>query len=115
MQFSTARHTRETRTMTYVIAEPCIGTKDTACVDACPVDCIHPKKDSPAHAEEEMLYIDPVECIDCGACVPVCPVSAIFALDDLPEKWASFTAVSYTHLRAHETGRNLVCRLLLEK
>ena len=71
--------------MTYVIAEPCIGTKDTACVDACPVDCIHPKKDSPAHAEEEMLYIDPVECIDCGACVPVCPVSAIFALDDLPE------------------------------
>jgi ferredoxin len=34
-----------------------------------------------------MLYIDPVECIDCGACVPVCPVSAIFALDDLPEKW----------------------------
>jgi NAD-dependent dihydropyrimidine dehydrogenase PreA subunit len=77
--------------MTYVIAEPCIGTKDTACVDACPVDCIHPKKDDPKHATEEMLYIDPVECIDCGACVPVCPVSAIFALDDLPEKWSSFT------------------------
>jgi len=77
--------------MAYVIAEPCIGTKDTACVDACPVDCIHPKKDSPAYAEEEMLYIDPVECIDCGACVPVCPVSAIFALDDLPEKWKHFT------------------------
>ena len=77
--------------MTYVIAEPCIGTKDTACVDACPVDCIHPKKDEPAHATEELLYIDPVECIDCGACVPVCPVSAIFALDDLPEKWKEFT------------------------
>ena len=78
--------------MTYVIAEPCIGTKDTACVDACPVDCIHPKKDEPAYATEELLYIDPVECIDCGACVPVCPVSAIFALDDLPEKWNDFTA-----------------------
>jgi NAD-dependent dihydropyrimidine dehydrogenase PreA subunit len=76
--------------MAYVIAEPCIGTKDTACVDACPVDCIHPKKDDPKHAEAELLYIDPVECIDCGACVPVCPVSAIFALDDLPEKWADF-------------------------
>jgi ferredoxin len=38
-----------------------------------------------------MLYIDPVECIDCGACVPVCPVSAIFPLDDLPEKWKAFT------------------------
>ena len=73
--------------MAYVIAEPCINTKDTACVDACPVDCIHPKKDSEKYAAEEMLYIDPVECIDCGACVPVCPVSAIFALDDLPEKW----------------------------
>ena len=42
-------------------------------------------------AEAEMLYIDPVECIDCGACVPVCPVSAIFAQDDLPDKWAGFT------------------------
>jgi len=77
--------------MAYVIAEPCIGTKDTACVDACPVDCIHPKKDSDKYATEEMLYIDPVECIDCGACVPVCPVSAIFALDDLPEKWKEYT------------------------
>src|ERR1022692_4450905 len=77
--------------MAYVIAEPCIGTKDTACVDACPVDCIHPKKDEPAYETAELLYIDPVECIDCGACVPVCPVSAIFALDDLPEKWAEFT------------------------
>ena len=79
--------------MTYVIAEPCIGVKDTACVDACPVDCIHPKKGTtyddgrPSFDEVSQLYIDPIECIDCGACVPVCPVSAIFALDDLPEKW----------------------------
>ncbi len=77
--------------MAYIIAEPCINTKDTACVDACPVDCIHPKKDEPEFEKEEMLYIDPEECIDCGACVPVCPVEAIFALDDLPEKWAQFT------------------------
>ena len=64
--------------MAYVIAEPCINTKDTACVDVCPVDCIHPRKDEANFAEVPMLYIDPVECIDCGACVPVCPVSAIF-------------------------------------
>jgi len=76
--------------MAYVITEPCIGTKDAACIDACQVDCIHPKKDEPNFAELNMIYIDPVECIDCGACVPVCPVSAIFALDDLPEKWSSF-------------------------
>jgi NAD-dependent dihydropyrimidine dehydrogenase PreA subunit len=83
--------------MAYVIAEPCIGTKDTACVDACPVDCIHPKKDEAAHAESEQLFIDPVECIDCGACVPVCPVSAIYAADDLPEKWAAFAEKNAAH------------------
>src|SRR5260370_26311168 len=77
--------------MAYVIAEPCIGTKDMVCGDACPVDCIHPKKDEAGYADHNMSYIDPVECIDCGGCVPVCPVSAIFALDDLPEKWADFT------------------------
>ena len=71
--------------MAYVIAEPCIGTKDTACVDVCPVDCIHPKKDETNFDQVEQLYIEPDECIDCGACVPACPVSAIFALEDLPE------------------------------
>src|SRR5579885_2186768 len=61
--------------MAYVIAEPCIGTKDTACVDVCPVDCIHPRKDEPGFDNEKQLYINPAECIDCGACVPVCPVT----------------------------------------
>ena len=89
--------------MAFVIAEPCIGVKDTACVDACPVDCIHPKKDAvyedgrPGFNDVEQLYIDPVECIDCGACVPVCPVSAIFALDDLPEKWQRFTEINASY------------------
>lgn len=78
--------------MAYVIAEPCIGTKDTACVDSCPVDCIHPRKDEPAYDSEEMLHIHPVECIDCGECVPVCPVSAIFPADELPDRWAEYTA-----------------------
>ena len=76
--------------MTYIIAEPCIGTKDTACVDACPGDCIHPRKDEAEFETEEMLYIDPDECIDCGACVPVCPVSAIFEADELPDQWEEF-------------------------
>jgi NAD-dependent dihydropyrimidine dehydrogenase PreA subunit len=87
---------RSIKSVAYIIAEPCIGTKDTACVDACPVDCIHPKKDAkyedgrPGFEQVDQLFIDPVECIDCGACVPVCPVSAIFALDDLPEKWQAY-------------------------
>ena len=53
--------------MAYVITEPCIGTKDSACVDVCPVDCIHPRKDEPAFESAKMLYIHPDECIDCGA------------------------------------------------
>jgi NAD-dependent dihydropyrimidine dehydrogenase PreA subunit len=80
--------------MAYVIAEPCIGTKDTACVDVCPVDCIHPRKDEPEYEKVTQLYINPTECIDCGACVPVCPVTAIFALEDLPEKWQSYPPVN---------------------
>ena len=80
--------------MAYVIAEPCIGTKDSACVDVCPVDCIHPRKDESDFESEKQLYINPEECIDCGACVPVCPVTAIFALEDLPEKWSGYTAIN---------------------
>ena len=69
----------------------------TLCLDACPVDCIHPKKDEADHGTAEQLFIDPVECIDCGACVPACPVSAIFAQDDVPEKWAHFTQKNAEH------------------
>jgi ferredoxin len=61
-------------------------------VDACPVDCIHPTKDEAEYEEAELLYIDPDECIDCGACVPACPVEAIFEESEVPEKWADFTA-----------------------
>lgn len=80
--------------LAYIICEPCIGTKDSACVDVCPVDCIHPRKDEPEFEAAEMLYIHPDECIDCGACVPACPVEAIFALDETPEKWKNFIPVN---------------------
>ncbi|HEY6466195.1 MAG TPA: ferredoxin family protein [Candidatus Acidoferrales bacterium] len=80
--------------MTMVITEPCIGVKDTACVDVCPVDCIHPRKDESEFADAPQLYIDPAECIDCGACVPVCPVSAIYFEADVPNKWERFKEVN---------------------
>ena len=76
--------------MAYSICEPCVGTKDTACVDVCPVDCIHPRKDEEEFEAETMLYIHPEECIDCGACVPECPVEAIFEEDDVPAKWGEY-------------------------
>ncbi|HZU32778.1 MAG TPA: ferredoxin family protein [Candidatus Angelobacter sp.] len=86
--------------MAYVIAEPCIGTKDTACVDACPVDCIHPRKDTNSFAVAQQLFIDAETCICCAACVPVCPVSAIYAEEDLPEKWRHFTQLNADHFRS---------------
>jgi NAD-dependent dihydropyrimidine dehydrogenase PreA subunit len=80
--------------MSYYITDPCIGTKDTACVDVCPVDCIHPRKDEEAFPAATILFIDPVECIDCGACVPACPVQAIYAADDLPESQRAFVQIN---------------------
>jgi ferredoxin len=81
--------------MAYIITDTC--TKDELCVQACPVDCIHPKGDEAGFAETPQLYVNPNDCIDCGACVPVCPVSAIFTLDDLPEKWAGFAQKNADH------------------
>ena len=72
--------------MTYVIVEACIGVKDRACVDVCPVDCIY--------EGEDQLYIHPDECIDCGACESVCPVSAIFPEDAVPDKWKNYTEIN---------------------
>lgn len=70
--------------MTYVIAEPCVDVLDRACIEECPVDCIY--------EGERALYIHPDECVDCGACEPVCPVEAIFYEDDVPEKWHAYIA-----------------------
>jgi NAD-dependent dihydropyrimidine dehydrogenase PreA subunit len=69
--------------VTYVIALPCVDVKDRACVDECPVDCIYEGPRS--------LYIHPDECVDCGACEPVCPVEAIFYEDDVPPQWKEYT------------------------
>jgi len=68
--------------VTYVIAEPCVDLLDKACIEECPVDCIY--------EGSRMLYIHPDECVDCGACEPVCPVEAIFYEDDLPDKWREY-------------------------
>jgi ferredoxin len=80
--------------MSHYITEPCIGTKDTACVDVCPVDCIHPRPEAADFAAAEMLYIDPATCIDCGLCVDECPVQAIFPEDDLPEAWQGYAEIN---------------------
>lgn len=70
--------------MVYVIGLPCVDVKDLACVDECPVDCIY--------VGGRSLYIHPEECVDCGACEPVCPVVAIYYEDDLPEPLQPYLA-----------------------
>ena len=68
--------------MPFIVTEPCIKCKYTDCVDVCPVACFH--------EGENMLVIDPEECIDCGVCVDECPVTAIFSEDEVPEKWNDY-------------------------
>ena len=79
--------------MTYIIAEPCIGVKDRACVDVCPVECIYDG--------EDQLYIKPEECIDCAACEPECPVTAIFEESAGPEQWKAFIPKNYDYFVQH--------------
>jgi NAD-dependent dihydropyrimidine dehydrogenase PreA subunit len=79
------------RPVTYVIALPCVDLKDRACIDECPVDCIY--------EGDRMLYIHPDECVDCGACEPVCPVEAIYYEDDVPQQWAEYYTANVEFFR----------------
>jgi ferredoxin len=79
---------QEKQIMAYVITDTCI--KDELCVDVCPTDCIHPKKDEPQFEAATQVYVDPEGCIDCGACVPVCTSDSIFVADELPEEKKEF-------------------------
>jgi len=72
--------------VTYVIAQPCVDVKDKGCIEECPVDCIY--------EGNRMLYIQPDECVDCGACEPVCPVEAIYYEDDVPSQWSEFSKIN---------------------
>jgi ferredoxin len=68
--------------MAFVVCEPCRDCKYTDCVAVCPCECFY--------QDDKMLYIDPLECIDCEACVPECPVEAIFPERNVPEQWTSY-------------------------
>lgn len=91
---------RKQQIMAYIIAQPCIGVKDAACVTVCPVDCIHPTKSEAAFEAAELLYIDPGTCIDCGLCVDECPVKAIFPQEDLPLEWNDFIQRNADYFKA---------------
>lgn len=89
--------------MTFTITQPCIDTMDQSCVEVCPVDCIHFDE-----GDDRMLYIDPVECIDCGACQPACPVSAIFPEADVPEDQKQFLELNPMWFQDKAAARAIV-------
>lgn len=84
--------------MPYVIGSPCIDVTDRSCIEECPVDCIY--------EGERKLYINPTECIDCGACEPVCPVEAISQDRRIPEEDAEFVEDNRRFFTAVLPGRD---------
>lgn len=72
--------------MTIVVTDNCRLCRFTECVAVCPVACFH--------ADEEMVYVDNDNCIDCRACIPVCPVKAIFEEDDLPAEMKGWVEIN---------------------
>ena len=76
--------------MSHVIGEACLGEVYAACVDVCPVECIHPGD----YQNQKMMIIDPDVCIQCGNCEPACPVTAIFTEETIPEKWKHYLQVN---------------------
>lgn len=89
--------------MAFVVTSNCQRCRFTDCVDVCPVDCFH--------ADADMLYIDPEECIDCGACVPECPVEAIYDENQLPDNLQEWVAINAEKSKSlpviNETGSPL--------
>jgi len=92
--------------MTYTITTPCLDVQDQACVEVCPVDCIHFDE-----GKDRMLYINPDECIDCGACEPACPVTAIFAEDDVPGDQEAYKEINVLWYSDKEAARAKVAEL----
>lgn len=86
--------------MPFVIAAPCVA--DYSCLEVCPVDCIGPGPEDSRFEDAEQLYIDPKRCIDCGICVDVCPVSAIYSAESLPPKWAHYAEVNRSYFLQSE-------------
>ena len=72
--------------MAHVVTEPCANCKYTDCVVVCPMECFY--------GDDRQLYIDPDDCIDCGACVPECPVEAIFLDVEVPAKWSGYVGLN---------------------
>jgi ferredoxin len=88
--------------MAFVVCEPCHDCKYTDCVVVCPCDCFY--------QDENMLYIDPLDCIDCQACVGECPVEAIYHEAEVPGEWTH-----YVQINAERSQALMKCGHITEK
>ncbi len=82
--------------MAHVVTEPCLNCKYTDCVVVCPCECFY--------GDAAQLYIDPDDCIDCGACIPECPVEAIFLDLEVPSKWSGYIQINADRVKALKPG-----------
>jgi NAD-dependent dihydropyrimidine dehydrogenase PreA subunit len=87
--------------LTYVITEACLQEKNKSCVDVCPVDCIYDESDE----LDRMMYINPDECIDCGACESACPVTAIYEESAVPDAWQDYIALNQQWFEDRDAAR----------
>jgi ferredoxin len=79
--------------MPYVVTDNCKDCRFTDCVTVCPVDCFYFHNNT-EEKHKNMIFINPDECIDCGACLPECPVEAIYPEEDLPDELKHFLDVN---------------------
>jgi NAD-dependent dihydropyrimidine dehydrogenase PreA subunit len=93
--------------MAYSITTPCVDLKDQSCVEVCPVDCIHYED-----GKDRVLFIDPDECIDCGACEPVCPVEAIFENDAVPDDQKVWIEINALWFNDKDSARAKVAEVM---
>ena len=77
--------------MAHVVTQPCVGCKYTDCVVVCPAECFY--------GDEQQLYIDPADCLDCQACVPECPVKAIFPEASVPAEWHKYIQLNADYFK----------------
>jgi ferredoxin len=75
----------------HVVTEPCVNCKYTDCVVVCPCECFY--------GDDRQLYIDPEECIDCGACIPECPAEAIYMDVNVPGQWTEYVRLNADRIR----------------
>jgi ferredoxin len=91
--------------MVYLITDGCIDVMDKSCVEVCPVDCIQV-----VEGIDRMLFINPWECIGCGACEPACPVKAIYPEDAVPRDQAPFIRINGLWYEDADAARAFVNR-----